>query len=74
MVDERSLLPMNLSTARNSSRGLVVKSCEPSVRPAVVTTAAMSLLPMYFSMNWRAACLVRFERIGLVCRSSSTIK
>ncbi len=71
-VDERSLRPMNLSTACSSSRGLLVKSWPASTAPAGVdhrgdvvgADVALDELPRRE--------LVRCERSAVVCRSSST--
>jgi hypothetical protein len=72
-VRERIFWPMNLSIARVSSRGSPVNSWDALFWPLVVTTAARSLAPKFFSTNCFAARLTSDERSALVCRSSSTM-
>ena len=73
IVADCSFRPTNLSTADMSRRGLLVKSCEPLLRP-VNTTAAMSLVPKLRSKKRRIAAFTRGVRVNSVCRSSSTIR
>ncbi len=73
IVADGSFRPTNLSTADMSRRGLLVKSCEPLLRP-VKTTAARSLVPKLRSKKRRIAAFTRGVRVNSVCRSSRTIR